>query len=863
MQIKLSRLICINTSLLLLLITAGVSSAVPTITTIGDKEVTGEQLTFSVTENEQLILTVYATDTNRYATIRYSAVDLPSGATFNPYTHTFSWTPAVGLAGDYNVKFIAESYGYYSYGSDSEIVTINVRANVDKSELIAAIADANGKVDAAVAGTDLGQYPQAAINEFKAAIDTAQEVVDDADATQTDVYEALSDLEAAEDEFDASKVTSIDKSALITAIATANKKVAIAVAGSDVGQYPQTAINEFKAAIRTAQSVVDNESATKADVSKALSDLEAAEDDFDASKIKSIDKTELITAIAVAKIKLASAVSGNDFGQYPQASIDEFEVAIDIAQEVVDDADAVQTDVYEALSDLETAEDEFDASKVTSIDKSELTTAIAVAKIKTDTAVAGTDIGQYPQASIDEFKAAIDTAQEVADDTGATQAEVNKALTDLQSAEETFDSSKITNGESNEFAPVTNLQDSAVGSTWIRWTWTNPTDSRFSHVIVYIDGSFATMTSNNYYERTGLVGGTTHSIGIKTVDIEGNVDSEMVVDSATTVNANPEIITLTGVNITTNSITVVWESSNDNSSVIISRNNTILGTVNGSMSYTDSRLEAGTTYNYTLVPYANYGFEGKAVSISLTTKSSSKSGGGGGSGSSSSKKSSSSGGGGAGSVEDFSNLAMKDVDTQYRKINENVRYEFSKEGNPVQSIRFYSLKNSGEKTSTIEVLNNRSKLVNSSPEGFVYNYVNIWVGKAGFATSANIKDASIQFKVNNSWLEDLDVSPAEVKLQRYNGTAWEVLPTALNSSNVSDTVFEAKTPGFSPFAITAQKTYSSSVNEDDQRDVAQVVEQPMGETKAETSTVWIYIMVNVVAILFAFGYKYFRKGHLN
>jgi PGF-pre-PGF domain-containing protein len=355
----------------------------------------------------------------------------------------------------------------------------------------------------------------------------------------------------------------------------------------------------------------------------------------------------------------------------------------------------------------------------------------------------------------------------------------------------------------------------------------------------------------------------THSIGIKTVDIEGNVDSEMVVDSATTVNANPEIITLTGVNITTNSITVVWESSNDTSSVIISRNNTILGTVNGSMSYTDSRLEAGTTYNYTLVPYANYGFEGKAVSISLTTKSSSKSGGGGGSGSSSSKKSSISSGGGAGSVEDFSNLAMKDVDTQYLKINENVRYEFSKEGNPVQSIRFYSLKNSGEKTSTIEVLNNRSKLVNSSPEGFVYNYVNIWVGKAGFATSANIKDASIQFKVNNSWLEDLDVSPAEVKLQRYNGTAWEVLPTTLNSSNVSYTVFEAKTPGFSPFAITAQKTYSSSVNEDDQRDVAQVVEQPMGETKAETSTVWIYIMVNVVAILFAFGYKYFRKGHLN
>ncbi|WP_321420612.1 PGF-pre-PGF domain-containing protein [uncultured Methanomethylovorans sp.] len=869
MQIRLSRLICINTSILLFLITAGITSAIPVFTTIGDKTVTGEQLTFTGTENEQLILTVYATDANWYTTIYYSAVNLPSGATFDPYTHTFSWTPAVGSAGTYNVKFIAESYGYHSYGYDSETVTITVMANVDKSELTAAIANANEKVDSAVAGSDIGQYPEAEIYEFKAAIDTAQEIVDDVDSTQTDVIEALSDLEAAEDEFDASKISSIDKSSLITAIAAANKKVDRSVAGTGVGQYPEAEIYEFEAAIDTAQEVVDDVDATKADVSKALIDLEAAEDEFDASKITSIDKSSLITAIAAANKKVDSAVAGSDIGQYPQAVIDEFEAAIDTAQEVVDDVDATEADVSEAFIDLKIAEDVFESSKITSIDKSALITAIAVAKIKVSTAVAGTDPGQYPQAAIDEFKATIDLAQAVAEDTGATRAEVNEILTDLQSAEAIFDAAQVTNDESNASAPVTNLQDSAVGSTWIRWTWTNPIDSDFSHVIVYIDDSFVTMTSNNYYESTGLVRGSTHSIGLKTVDIEGNVDSEMVVDSATTVDVYPEITTLEGVNITTTSITVAWESSNDTSNVEISRNGAILGTVNGSMYYIDSSLQSGTSYNYTLVPYANDGLKGEAVSVSLTTKSVSKSGGGGSGGSSSKKSSSSGGGGGSGSVEDFSNLAMKDVDTQYLKINGNVSYEFLRKGNPIQSIRFYSLKNSGEKTSTIEVLNNRSKLVNSSPEGSVYKYVNIWVDKAGFATSSNIKDASICFKVNNSWIDEMGVSPAEVRLQRYNGTAWEVLPTTLESSNEGYTVFEAKTLGFSPFAITVKKTFTSTSNGNIQRDIAQseelpqVGDLPMAVTQSERSTVWIYIMINVLAIMFAFGYKYFKKDYHN
>ncbi len=367
-------------------------------------------------------------------------------------------------------------------------------------------------------------------------------------------------------------------------------------------------------------------------------------------------------------------------------------------------------------------------------------------------------------------------------------------------------------------ASVTNLVESDSDSDWINWTWENPEDADFSYTMIYIDGVFVTNATNNSinsYNATGLSEGTTYTIGICTVDISGNINSTLVNDSAIAMKL-PEIFSISGTDITKSSITVTWEASNDTTQVQLSRDDVILGNVNGS-SYVDSNLTSGKTYTYNLVPYNNDGLAGKAVSADLKTKSSS----GGGSGGSSSKKSSSSGGGGgSASVEDFSNLAMKDVNTQYLKMDTNVTYQFTREGNPIQSISLYSLKNAGETTSTIEVLNNRSKLVNSTPEGSVYKYVNIWVGKAGFATAANIKDAQVKFKVNNSWMEEMGISTDDVILQRYNGTAWELLPTTVENSTGSYAMFESQTSGFSHFAITAEKTLESPVSsEDTQSDI--------------------------------------------
>ena len=577
-------------------------------------------------------------------------------------------------------------------------------------------------------------------------------------------------------------------------------------------------------------------------------------------------KAELISTIVTANDKLENAVAGTSYGQYPQSAIDAFQMAIGNAQEIVDDQNVSTEQVDQAVVDLKNAEAIFDNARIKTVNKAALTSAISTASSKANNAVAGTAVGQYPQSAIDSFKSAISKAQAVASNAAATQAEVNRAVTELKSAETTFDAAKITTELPTPPASVTNLKESAVGSTWIRWAWINPTDSDFSHVMVYIDNSFVTTTSNSFYELSGLVEGTTHTIGLKTVDTSGNVNSEMIVDSAATATATtivPEITSIAGNDITTTSIKIVWESSNDTASVKISRNNVVLATVSGSTFYVDSGLEAGATYSYSLIPYSNSGVEGKAVNASLTTKSSSKSGGGSSGGSSSKKSSSSGGSSGATSVEDFTNVAVKDVDTAYLKIDSDVVYEFSRDGNDVQSISFYSLKNSGEITSTIEVLNDRSKLVNGNPDGFVYRYLNIWVGKAGFATSNNIKDARIKFKVNNSWIEETGVSPAEIKLQRYNGNTWEVLPTTLQSSSVDYTFFEAQTLGFSPFAITAEKTFTASANGNIQNDVAQVEDIGLEGTQPAKSNVWTYIMAIILVGMLAVGYEYLKKGKQN
>jgi PKD repeat protein len=90
---------------------------------------------------------------------------------------------------------------------------------------------------------------------------------------------------------------------------------------------------------------------------------------------------------------------------------------------------------------------------------------------------------------------------------------------------------------------ITNLK-STSGTTWIRWTWTNPVD--FHYTMIYLNGTWKTNTSLPYYNATGLNPNTSYKISTRTVGKEGDINSIGVNQTAKTkAENNPPIANFT------------------------------------------------------------------------------------------------------------------------------------------------------------------------------------------------------------------------------------------------------------------------------------------------------------------------------
>lgn len=84
-------------------------------------------------ENSNLSFTLAATDADNDSLI-YSAANLPTGASFNAATRTFSWTPDATQGGIYSVTFAVTDGSL----SDSEVVAINV-SDVNRAPVLTEI----------------------------------------------------------------------------------------------------------------------------------------------------------------------------------------------------------------------------------------------------------------------------------------------------------------------------------------------------------------------------------------------------------------------------------------------------------------------------------------------------------------------------------------------------------------------------------------------------------------------------------------------------------------------------------------------------------------------------------------------------
>ena len=120
----------------------------PVLTAIGDR---------TVDEGEQLQFTISATDPDSDP-LNYSASNLPPGATFDPATQTFTWTPGFGQSGSFPNVHFEVSDGILSDAENIAITVGNVPQPTTTSLAVAKTArrlKASGEVQPNQAGEEM------------------------------------------------------------------------------------------------------------------------------------------------------------------------------------------------------------------------------------------------------------------------------------------------------------------------------------------------------------------------------------------------------------------------------------------------------------------------------------------------------------------------------------------------------------------------------------------------------------------------------------------------------------------------------------------------------------------------------------
>lgn len=171
-----------------------------------------------------------------------------------------------------NQHVTAAEFNAYKYVANTPVM-------IDTDALWNAVLAAQDK--------DLSIYTDATAKAYQDALDAAKaklalELEDD--MTQEQVDNALAALTAAITGLKEKPVEKPDKGSLTTAVAEAGK--------TDLNGYTQETVNAFKAALQEAQNVLNDEKATKEQVEKALSKLNAAQKALKKETTPDNDKTQ-------------------------------------------------------------------------------------------------------------------------------------------------------------------------------------------------------------------------------------------------------------------------------------------------------------------------------------------------------------------------------------------------------------------------------------------------------------------------------------------------------------------------------------------------------------------------------------------
>jgi PGF-pre-PGF domain-containing protein len=199
------------------------------------------------------------------------------------------------------------------------------------------------------------------------------------------------------------------------------------------------------------------------------------------------------------------------------------------------------------------------------------------------------------------------------------------------------------------------------------------------------------------------------------------------------------------------------------------------------------------TYTVNLIASNENGTASKTATVNVLKES--NSGGGSSKGGS---------GGTGGSPEPSKNVQVKELSQVFIANGDAVKFDLKRNATCVVYVSFDAKKTAGKVTTIVEQLKNKSVLVSALPEGEVYKSFNVWVGNSGFASSENIENPVICFKVEKAWIEEKGIGQDSIALNRYSNKTWEELPVNLTGEDSRYLYFTARVPGFSFFAITGK-----------------------------------------------------------
>ncbi|MFZ3077629.1 MAG: PGF-pre-PGF domain-containing protein [Candidatus Aenigmatarchaeota archaeon] len=135
-----------------------------------------------------------------------------------------------------------------------------------------------------------------------------------------------------------------------------------------------------------------------------------------------------------------------------------------------------------------------------------------------------------------------------------------------------------------------------------------------------------------------------------------------------------------------------------------------------------------------------------------------------------------------------------------------------------------------------------------STNGMVYKFMNI--SKENLADK-DIEKAKIRFKIEKSWLSANNFSALQIVMKRYTAQ-WDSLNTSMTSEDTSYAYYSADSPGFSVFAVAADKNVVTPVAPEQPMQPQQPLQEiPQQQQSAGTplNMTIVYMVIAIVAIL--------------